>query len=1134
MNHLSLLLIVLMLGCFMQSSQTAEKPRLIVLTDIGGDPDDQQSLIRLLLYANEFDIEALIASASGTPGELGEELVQPQLIQEIVEAYGDVRGNLLLHASGYPTESYLLDRIKSGNPFRGWSAVGSGKDTEGSNYIISVVDKNDARPVNISIWGGQTDLAQALWKVKNSRSTSAYNSFIAKLRIHDIADQDNIYSGIKSAHPNLWYVLNEAPSGVDKREAVFRGMYLGGDESLTSRTWLNSHVRQNHGPMGALYPFATWTAPNPHNGLKEGDTPSWFYFRRDGLGNPDHPSYGSWGGRFKRSSGGGDWYVDAKDNYAGNTLARATVYRWRSDFQNAFRARMDWCVKSFANANHEPTASISGGNTINVTSGSSVALQGNGSDPDGDNLSYKWWHYKEPGSYSGNISISNSQNKNASFIAPSVSSSKTIHIILEVSDNGSPSLKAYQRLIVTVTPDSPDPADPSVITAPASTAVFQPGQTVTATGTGDNLYWEIDLVTDGQPYFASGSGPSISFTVPSNASTAQVIEIRLSGDGGSVIQTHSIHVPQQPPSGELVADDFNDNSIRSDWLLHGNGSASETNGEIQIQTANSSSTWQGIGLTQHVKIDLSTALVYDLDVTIPDTSANQYMAMFLTPALQFNADGTAVSTLRLQARGSTLSVYSSGGLDQNIGTVSAGQTYHIQMTISETQLSVSVDGSTLFAGAHQHTDLQNGAYVGFRAANKSDAGGGIARFDNFLIPEQTPVEPTLITAPTAGSVLNPGQTVTATGIGDNLSWEIDLVTDGLPYFASADGPQITFTVPEGADETQIITVKLMGDGGTVERNFTIEVDDEPQGLVSDLVVANGKAYEWFDAALAQQPYIDRQYVITALDASLQGAICLRTANDDKQSATASTLVSFKVNEDAHVYVIYTNVNTTLEADWCNSANGWSDDSSQFEIDLAGNEAVRVLRRKFVAAGTVLNLPGNGGLNATCSMYNVIVVPGTDDQVDFAAAINFQPAAAAVPAGYEADSGAIFADRGNGLSYGWDQAVLQTRDRNSGNAVDQRYDTLNHLQKSGNRIWELALPNGIYAVRLVAGDPSYTDQVNSFDLEGTPLNDPDGQDHFDEFDVIVEVTDGRLTLQPAGTASNAKVCFIEVTAVGAAN
>src|SRR6266487_2905771 len=90
------------------------KPRLVVLTDIGGDPDDQQSMIRLMLYANEFEIEGLIASAAGTPGELKKDTVRPELIREIVAAYGKVRPNLLLHCPDYPDPKDLLDRVKAG------------------------------------------------------------------------------------------------------------------------------------------------------------------------------------------------------------------------------------------------------------------------------------------------------------------------------------------------------------------------------------------------------------------------------------------------------------------------------------------------------------------------------------------------------------------------------------------------------------------------------------------------------------------------------------------------------------------------------------------------------------------------------------------------------------------------------------------------------------------------------------------------------------------------------------------------------------------------------------------------------------------------------------------------------------
>jgi glucose/arabinose dehydrogenase len=142
-------------------------------------------------------------------------------------------------------------------------------------------------------------------------------------------------------------------------------------------------------------------------------------------------------------------------------------------------------------------------------------------------------------------------------------------------------------------------------------------------------------------------------------------------------------------------------------------------------------------------------------------------------------------------------------------------------------------------------------------------------------------------------------------------------------------------------------------------------------------------------------------------------------------------------------------------------------------------------------------------------------------------INFQPVSAPVPAGYIADAGLAFGAREGGYSFGWDSDVsITARDRNL--HQDQRYDTLLHLQKEGNRRWEIALANGRYSFRIVAGDPQHTNQLNSLVLEGVMLNDPDGQDTFDEYSGTVTVTDGRLTLSPAAGAMNAKLCFIDLT------
>ena len=434
-----------------------DPPRLLVLTDIGGDPDDQQSMIRLMLYANEFDLEGFIASASGTPGELKEKVVQPQLIRQIVEAYGQVRPNLTRHANGYPTAEQLLTRIKSGNPNRGNEAVGADHDTEGSQWIIEVADRPDPRPLDIAIWGGQTDLAQALWRVRRDRGSEGLAAFIGKLRVHDIADQDRIAEWIHREFPGLFYVLNQAPEGRDRRDAAFRGLYLGGDESLVSRAWMETNIRQNHGPLGALYPPRTWTAPNPHSAIKEGDTPSWFFFFANGLGEADHPEWGGWGGRFTNSYD--RIYRDARDTVSDVTDARTTVWRWRESLQNDFAARLDWSVADdFKQANHNPIAVLNGDSTrrvleLDARPGDTVKLSAAGShDPDGHPLTTTWFVYREAGTFEGDVSLNATSGEATSFVASSVHEPATIHVVLQLEDQGRPSLFAYRRAVVTVRP----------------------------------------------------------------------------------------------------------------------------------------------------------------------------------------------------------------------------------------------------------------------------------------------------------------------------------------------------------------------------------------------------------------------------------------------------------------------------------------------------------------------------------------------------------------------------------------------------------------------------------------------------------------------------------------------------------
>lgn len=181
-------------------SALGQNPRLLITTDIGGDPDDQQAVIRLMLYTNDSDVEGLISSGTHPHGHPEQDALRPELIEEIVRGYAQVHPNLLKHDQRYPKPEYLLSIVKKGNPHRG-DRVGEDKDTEASEWIIKMGDKKDDRPLNICIFGGQVEHQQALWKVERTRSEKDYLRFISKLRVFDIADQDRIFKQIMAEHP---------------------------------------------------------------------------------------------------------------------------------------------------------------------------------------------------------------------------------------------------------------------------------------------------------------------------------------------------------------------------------------------------------------------------------------------------------------------------------------------------------------------------------------------------------------------------------------------------------------------------------------------------------------------------------------------------------------------------------------------------------------------------------------------------------------------------------------------------------------------------------------------------------------------------------------------------------------------
>ena len=444
---------------------SVEKPRVIVLTDISNEPDDEESLVRFLVYSNEYDVEGLIATTSVWL----KDKVRPERIVERVEAYGQVRDNLLQHASGYPTQEHLRSVIKTGRPEFGMNGVGEGKSSEGSRHIIEVVDKPDKRPVWVSIWGGANCLAQALWDVKYSRSVEELDAFVSKLRVYTISDQDNSGRWMRITFPNLFYIVS--PSSVDNQEyqrATWTGisgdrLYQNGPMhkfELVDNPWLEENIINGHGPLGALYPRLKY--------IMEGDTPSFFNLINNGLGSHLSPSYGGWGGRYVLHQAYGEtrpiWtngrdsrdtvVVESRMSY---TSDQATIWRWREAYQHDFAARMDWCVTdTFAKANHNPIAGFQGDASkavvkVRAASGQRVNLSAAGTrDPDGNSVSYRWFIYREAGTFRDAVEIQNHTSSEAHFLAPQVDTPKSLHVILEVKDNGVPPLCSYRRIMVTV------------------------------------------------------------------------------------------------------------------------------------------------------------------------------------------------------------------------------------------------------------------------------------------------------------------------------------------------------------------------------------------------------------------------------------------------------------------------------------------------------------------------------------------------------------------------------------------------------------------------------------------------------------------------------------------------------------
>ena len=327
-----------------------QRPRVIVSSDIGGaDPDDFQSMVHLLVYADVLDIEGLISSPPGK-GRVAD-------ILEVLAAYEQDYPQLKRHSQTYPAPASLRGLVKQGATEPA-PEEGYGRPTEGSRWIVQrarrsgsppaghqcatgvtpVPPASATRPLWILVWGGISDVAQAVHDEPGIKAEIRVYSTGSWNTRNDPAARGYLHQ----RHRDLWWI---------ESDTAFRGMYQGGraptegghqaklgpDGPWGNRSFLDRHVK-GHGALGDLL-------CRKKADLKMGDTPSLLYLLR---GDPDDPTREHWGGAFVSTDHGRHYWTDnpAAELREGNYAGAKTVNKWRVDYLGDWQARMDWAVRA--------------------------------------------------------------------------------------------------------------------------------------------------------------------------------------------------------------------------------------------------------------------------------------------------------------------------------------------------------------------------------------------------------------------------------------------------------------------------------------------------------------------------------------------------------------------------------------------------------------------------------------------------------------------------------------------------------------------------------------------------------------------------------------------------------------------
>lgn len=340
----SLGLILLLFGSLVSTAAEPQTTtyRVLVDTDLGGDPDDIQSLFRLLHYSDILKVEGIVSSP-GPGSRPSADLIRGWIRRIDVEH---------LRRRGHETlmrEEQLLAAVKPGPP--GPGEPSASRTSAGSRRIVQSVrdgvERGDRRPLWILVWGSLTTVAQALHDAPDIAPHVRLYVIGSSNTRADRGSRDFVFRFMQQRYPDLWWIENGV---LQPRSDTFRGVYLGGDQQgeWSNKSFVPANIRghgSTHDGMferkcGDAFPLAQ----SPKGTLKEGDSPSMLYLLSPvlaGVGDVDDPTRESWGGRFRPFDAKRypHYYVDLSDDAQ---KSQATISRWRRDFLSDWKARWDW------------------------------------------------------------------------------------------------------------------------------------------------------------------------------------------------------------------------------------------------------------------------------------------------------------------------------------------------------------------------------------------------------------------------------------------------------------------------------------------------------------------------------------------------------------------------------------------------------------------------------------------------------------------------------------------------------------------------------------------------------------------------------------------------------------------------